>query len=85
MKTILIVLLVGMIFFSGCFNPPKPRFDAGGETAPKLDFNPLSFEALKLWNENSFTTQIVQLDACNTASRILDEGMYTWKITLNRC
>ncbi len=84
MKGTLIGICIILILLSGCFEPGKPSFNAG-QTAPKLDFNPLSFEVLKLWNENNFTTQEVQLDYCNVAIRVLEEGMYTWKVTLNRC
>lgn len=85
MKTILLALLVGMVLFSGCIGEPRPKFDLEVSDTPKLDFNPLSFQVLKLWNENNLTTQSIQLDSCNTATRMLDQGMTTWRITLDRC
>jgi len=75
-----ILLLLVIVLLLGCLNPPEPEFylNAG----EKLDFNPLSFEALKLWNRTNFTTQEVQLDACNTAIRV---DSYTWQVTVRNC
>ena len=74
----LISILVLLV--SGCLSAPEPEFNLDG--SQKLDFNPLSFEALKLWNRSNLTTQEVQLDACNKAVRI---DSYTWQITVSNC
>lgn len=76
-----IILLAIILVFSGCLSPPDPRFQLDG-TGEKLDFNPLSFEALKLWNRANFTTKEVQLDACNNARRL---DTYEWCVTLKGC
>ena len=80
MNKIILVLLIGFLV-SGCLSPPEPEFNLDG--TEKLDFNPLSFEALKLWNRANLTTQEFQIDACNTAIRLNDS--YTWQVTLNNC
>jgi len=74
----LISILVLLV--SGCLSAPEPRFNLDG--TERLDFNPISFEALKLWNRSNLTTQEVQLDACNKAVRI---DSYTWQITVSNC
>jgi len=73
-------LLLVFFLLSGCLSQPEPQFNLNA--GEKLDFNPLSFEVLKIWNRNNFTVQSVPLDACNTATRI---DSYTWQVTLKNC
>ena len=75
-----IFLLLAFLLLSGCLTPPEAKFNL--DQSDKLDFNPLSFEALKLWNRTNLTTQEVQLDACNKAIRL---GSYSWQISLKNC
>lgn len=75
-----IILIMVLLIVSGCLSSPEPQFNLDGST--KIDFNPLSFEALKLWNRTNFTVQSMQLDACNVATRI---DSYTWQITTKSC
>lgn len=79
MQKILIFLTI--LLLSGCLENGRPQFDLADQPA-KLDFNPLSFEILKIWNKQNLTTQEVQLDSCNVAHR---KDTYVWEVQLAPC
>lgn len=54
------------------------------ETVQKtmIGIEPLSFEIAKTWNNLNPNETVIQIDSCNTATRI--DGS-TWQVTMKNC
>ena len=52
------------------------------ENKTNIGFDPIALIALKIWNNTNLETQSIQIDGCNTGTRI---DSTTWQITLKDC
>lgn len=78
-------LLLGLsllVLLTGCFSPPTPRFSDPDTQNYTLDFNPLSFEVIKIWNEKNPELNEIELDECNKGLR---KSAYEWLVELHPC
>lgn len=52
------------------------------ENKTTIGFDPLAITALKIWNNTNQGIQTIEIDGCNTGTRL---DTITWQITLKDC